>query len=287
MIPQRSLRAKRAKAALFRECNDIDVFVEDTSRGTEKLYSILISKAFNDKYKINNIYQLGGKLEVAHAWSTRNTNLKRKQLFIIDADFSLYGVENTRHPYNVSGDGFFVLKRFSIESYLIDERAAIKFLNDEDLDKDEFEIERSLKFTKWLKNNQYQLSRLFMHMATVRAIDESISIKRWKYTDIIISGDGLVCKTKIKNICDLLKNETFKKSSKTEFRKTYSLIRSNFQNREFDLTKYICAKDFLFMLLILRMKKVTNFREKTILLKQKIASRLDGVSLNNEFNDAI
>lgn len=287
MIPKRKLPARKAKAVFFRDINDIDVFVEDTSHGTEKLYTIILKKAFESKYNINKVYSLGGKLEVADAWNTRNKNTDRKELYIIDADFSLYGIEQHRYPYNIKGKSFFVLSRFSIESYLVDENAVIRFLDDEDLNKSEVEIRALLKFNEWLNKNKFQMTKLFLHMATVRAIDESIGVKRWKYSDIINTNDGYVSASKISQICEELKKDVCQKVSKIHFRTTYSEIRNQFKTKTFELTRYVCAKDFLLMLLILRMKKVTPFKENNTLIKQKIAARLDGYDLKNEFKNAI
>ena len=61
MIPARSTKAKKAKAVFFRRYNDIDIYIEDTERGAEKLYAILFQRAFKDKYIINRIYPLGGR----------------------------------------------------------------------------------------------------------------------------------------------------------------------------------------------------------------------------------
>ena len=61
MVPARSETSKSAKSVFFEDVNDIDIFIEDTAIGFEKIYAILFSRVFSDAYSVEKVFPLGGR----------------------------------------------------------------------------------------------------------------------------------------------------------------------------------------------------------------------------------
>lgn len=288
MIPTRKTRAKKAKSVFFRNHNDIDIYVEDTEIGTIKLYTILFQRAFEGRYQINRIYPLGGKLEVLKCWQNRSPTTCRKELYVIDSDFSLASHEKKRAPYNSSGTGLFYTTRFCIENYLIDEMAAVSYLDKKDTQKNRDELKRALNFQQWIAKISTILKKLFFHLYTARAISVDIPVMRWGYSNIVKNAQGDLDNSKVNKICHQIKKFSLKYVSEDEWKTLYANITtelvSKFSN---NIQYYVCAKNFLLGLLILKMKSITDHREKNVLIKQSLARNTSLSILRNELRAAI
>ena len=46
LIPERSIRAKVAKSVFYKEVNDIDIYIEYTTKGYKELYKNLFFRVF-------------------------------------------------------------------------------------------------------------------------------------------------------------------------------------------------------------------------------------------------
>jgi hypothetical protein len=83
-----SSAAKRALAHFFRPFNDLDVFVEDTSR--RNLYETLINRILEGKAKVSRVFQIGGRNQVLDACKQdQNNNDRRCRIYLIDGDLDL------------------------------------------------------------------------------------------------------------------------------------------------------------------------------------------------------
>jgi len=287
MIPKRSVKAKKAKSVFFRRINDIDIFVEDTEKGSAKLYTILFQRAFDGRYKINRIHPLGGKTEVLKCWEDRNLKSSRTELYVIDSDFSLTSFEKTRSPYNCQGKGLFYTSRFCIENYLINENAALSYLDKKDPLKQRGELRKDLNFRKWLGEISIHLKKLFFHLYTARTISEDIPVMKFKYSDVVKNCEGDIDEAKVDRICAETKELALKYVEKEQwdiiFLKIKSELLTKYSN---NIQFYICGKNFLLGLLILKMKSITDHREKNILIKQSLARNTSSRILREELGVA-
>ncbi len=288
MIPTRKSRAKKAKSVFFRMHNDIDIYVEDTGLGSIKFYTILFQRAFEDRFQISRIYPLGGKAEVLKYWQKRSSKARRTELYVIDSDFSLVSHEKKRAPYNSSGTGLFYTTRFCIENYLIDEEAAVSYLDKKDSQRKRDELKKALNFHQWKANISAKLKELFFHLYTARAISVSIPVMQWRYSNIVKNAQGDIDNNKVDSICRQIKDLALKYVSENEWKKLYATITkelvSKFSN---NIQYYVCAKNFLLGLLILKMKSITDHRERNILIMQSLARNTSLSILKNELSTAI
>ena len=87
LIPERSIRAKVAKSVFYKEVNDIDIYIEDTTKGYKKLYKNLFSRVFQNKYRVSEVFPIGSRGKVIAQHKIKNSI--RPYLFIIDGDLFL------------------------------------------------------------------------------------------------------------------------------------------------------------------------------------------------------
>ncbi|MCI5160821.1 MAG: DUF4435 domain-containing protein [Candidatus Electrothrix sp. AX5] len=288
MIPVRSIRSKKAKSVFFRKINDLDVYVEDTEKGTAKLYTILFQKAFKGKYNINQIFPLGGKDEVLKCWQKRLKENDRLELYVIDSDFSMASNEKTHTPYNCSGSSLFYTTRFCIENYLINELAAISYLDKKDPIKKQEELKEELNFRGWIAEIAPPLKKLFFHFYTARAISHDISIMKWKYKDIVANSESDINLLKVDAICSDVKKGALEIVTEDKWNEVFEAISKELSSKFSNNIEYfVCGKHYLLDLLILKMKSVTDHREYNVLIKQSLARNTPSSVLMAELGVAI
>src|SRR5208283_2113686 len=126
MIPLWSSKAKKAKAVFFRQWNDIDIFIEDTEKSSKKIFRQILSRCFVDKYRVAEIFPLGGREAVITACQGDQIDGGNPRIYLIDGDLSL--ILGIRVP---SLKRLFVLPIYCIENLLIDETAVVEVLFEE------------------------------------------------------------------------------------------------------------------------------------------------------------
>lgn len=111
-FPEASVSFNRGQDLLYRQFNDIDVYVEDT--GKERLYYQLF-KLLLPGIKLAKIFPLNGKENVVADAQANNTN--KRKVYLVDLDFDeILGRKQTIR-------NLIYLQRYSIENYFVDEEA--------------------------------------------------------------------------------------------------------------------------------------------------------------------
>ena len=126
---RRGLLARKAKALFYHKFNDVDIYVEDTGLGAKKLYEIVFGRVFEGRYRVAEIFPLGGRQAVIDKCKGDSLDSERPRVYVIDGDLELMiGVKARKDKRLV------VLSRYCIENYLVDELAALSILDEEDLE---------------------------------------------------------------------------------------------------------------------------------------------------------
>lgn len=100
---------------------DINIYVEDTAKGSEAIYKALISNLFPDR-KVRSIISLGGRKEVIETCKAKKNTLK--ELYIIDGDLNLL------YEPALKIKGLFNSNVYCIENYMVDETALSTILEE-------------------------------------------------------------------------------------------------------------------------------------------------------------
>lgn len=270
MLPSRSLKSNFSKHILYKEINSINIFIEDTEKGIKKIFLELIQKSLKE-YNIEEIFPLGGR----HAVLTKHQEYIKKEyssdgnnIFIVDGDLYLFN-QNI-----IPNKGLLGLNRYCLENYLIDENSIIEFLYYEDSKKGREEIKNILAFDRWCNDNLL-LFYLFILYGISHNYATGLQTTSYKVTNLISNNNGVLDRKKvIKKISDL-KKEILLKIGNVKYKQSRNRIFYNIFFNQDSLLSYVSGKDYLFPLLILRMKTVTKFSYKNEILKLKLAKECD------------
>lgn len=133
---------------------EINIFVEDT--GKEYEYEEILERLLDKEIKINMIFPTGGKPFLEEAYHLfGESDEYGKCFFIADGDFDL-----ALNREQVIAPNFIYLKKYNIESYLIDKSAIIKFMRPK-LQKTMLETEKIVDFDNWERQVAPYFKKLF------------------------------------------------------------------------------------------------------------------------------
>ncbi len=270
MFLQRSIKGKKAKAVFYRAFNDIDIYVEDTSIGTRKLYSELFTRALGEIYRIETVFPLGDKLTVIKKCQEDQIDGGRLRLYIVDGDIDLL---NGSNPQGLKR--LFILKRYCVENYLVDEAAIIIVLNEEDLERKRADIEREFEFKKWALLTERELFDIFVLYAIVKQLGLGCVTVTFPIRRLLSSGDGILDPVKVlarKNeiegkLLQIIDIEILKNKKEAICQKANDYPGSKI--------RFISGKHCLLPLILMRMRQITNIRADNAVIKQRLAMKCD------------
>lgn len=123
----------------------ISVFVEDEYKEYE--YEEIFENLLGPNVKISCIFPTGGKPKLEEAYDLfGKSNEYGKTFFIADGDF-----DSALEKKMICADNFLYLKKYNIESYLLDKSAIIKFMRPK-LKRTIKETERIINLDEWIIN---------------------------------------------------------------------------------------------------------------------------------------
>lgn len=162
MLPTWSDRAKKSVSLFFRKWNDIDIYVEDKSFSTLKVYNEILNRISNGKYRIERVFPLGPKHKVVEACRNHDPSRGREALYIIDGDLDLLIGGKIAED-----DRLYIQTRYCLENFLIDENAMAEIIYEEDPEITKEDALTKICFTEY-KNEVNCLMDLFVVFATMR-----------------------------------------------------------------------------------------------------------------------
>lgn len=160
MLPSWSGRAKKALALFFRQWNDIDVYVEDRSPSTVKVYHELFFRLTSPDFRISRVIPVGSKEEVLDA--CRNHTSARPSVYVVDGDLDL--LLGSVPP---SINRLYVHDRYCIENFLLDETTAVEIAYEDDPSMTREEIRNSKHLDDYRKEAEL-LGELFIMFALLK-----------------------------------------------------------------------------------------------------------------------
>ncbi|MBP3944462.1 DUF4435 domain-containing protein [Sphingobacteriaceae bacterium WQ 2009] len=137
--------------------NDVSIFTEDEEKDKE-FYTLLLKRVLGDSVKINDITPLGCKQNVLKYCF--ESSVSKKEVYIIDGD-----IQTIKGDHSVSHPKLFILDRYCIENYLMDENSVIKYIYNHTGTYSEEKIKEDLNFEEWLLQFSEPFTKLFIHFA--------------------------------------------------------------------------------------------------------------------------
>ncbi|AOY46139.1 TPA: DUF4435 domain-containing protein [Vibrio cholerae] len=252
LIPTRNEKAKFSRSVLTIDFNDIDIYIEDTKKGYQKIYIQLLSRLFKGQYKISDVHSIGPRSLVIRKCNEKKGKLTRPSLFIVDGDLFLLKGEEKPLPKEV-----FRLPRYSIENIILDEDSIIDYLDDEVEDELYEDIKGKLKFKDWVNNNKTPLIELFIHYSILQKHKiYSIQTINHKVSNLTKNDSENVDTSLIENKILECRNEILKKISNEEYAKELLSTRENITTSDCIFLTHISGKDYIFPLMKRLFKKV-------------------------------
>lgn len=233
----------------FKTKNDVDIFIEDSN--DEEFYRSLLFRLTEGK-KINKIISCKCKTELIKACEADQSDRERKRIYLTDGDLDLITDTNrTDLKY------LFVLDRYCIENYLVDEGGILELLHS-NVVLDKIVIKKQLTFNNYLKSISHSLIELFLHY--------SITHLHKMGTKTVSNPVGNLCKQyKTLTIIDTdkveqkirdLRLEIISNIGEDVYDETIYSLRQKWPSNLDTLVSIVSAKDYILPLLTFRFKKL-------------------------------
>ncbi|QMD26102.1 DUF4435 domain-containing protein [Citrobacter freundii] len=266
-LPVRGANANSAKSVLYEEFNDIDIYIEDTADGYEKIFHEIMSRVFDGKYLISKIFPLGDRGQVIA--TCRSHNSARPSLYIIDGD--LYCLCGERTDTNIPG--LYTLPFYCIENLLINQEAIHQALNEECIHLLKEDAIDKFSYDAWMNNTCKPLLDLFIEYALSFSLNPAEPTVSIKVSNYLIDNSGHVDASKINKKIYELMNKTIAVVGEEDYRNKKEIIMSRLKGSVWDDIMYISGKDYLLPLIFMRMRKISNSTFENIKIKMRISTR--------------
>jgi len=269
MIPERSLTGRHARSVFFEDVNEIDIYIEDTAYGYEKLFSLIFSRIFDGKYKIKKVFPLGGRANVIEQHASHEET-GRPYLYVIDGDLYLISGES------ISSDkGLYKLPFYCIENILCDPQAFSELLNEEDPVSMKENLNSLFAYNEWLVNNEPKLFRLFIEYSISFKANPEKQTVSFPVNNLVSSNDGNIDEEKLNNRASQIKQSAIDKVGNDSYIELYDSFILDFESNNLSKMDVISGKDYLFPLLKTRFKSIVKTRIPDINFKIRLAMKCD------------
>lgn len=271
MIPERNVIGNSAKSVFFEDVNDIDIYIEDTAFGYEKIFSLLFSRVFHGKYKLEKVFPLGGRGAVIDCYESQKGSIfTRPSLFIIDGDL-----------YILTGDlqenqkGLYKFPFYCVENILIDPDAVHSILDEEDPISSKDVLINKFNYSEWLESNEDSLFQLFLEYAITFKVNPTEQSVAFSVNNLVSSNSGCIDKNKLDKRIKYLREKAVKFVGEFEYTKAREIVLYNLETNSCEKIDCISGKDYLLPLFTTRMKSVVKTKIPNINFKLRLAKNCD------------
>lgn len=271
MVPERNVIGNSAKSVFFEDVNDIDIYIEDTAPGYEKIFLLLFSRVFHGKYKLEKVFPLGGRGAVIDRFeSHKDSTSTRPSLFIIDGDL-----------YILTGDlqenqkGLYKFPFYCVENILIDADAIHSILDEEDPIRSKNVLINKFNYPEWLESNEDCLFQLFLEYAVTFKINPTEQSVAYSVNKLVSSNNGCIDKSKLDKRIKILREKAIEFVGEVEYEKAKEIVLNNLETNSCKKIDCISGKDYLLPLFTTRMKSVVKTRIPNINFKLRLAKVCD------------
>ena len=266
MVQERNTQAKSARSVFFEDENDIDIYIEDTAFGYEKLFQILFSRLFQGEYRVNKVFPLGGRKAVTDEYENHSTN--RKSLYIIDSDLFLLTGDEVENK-----SGLYKLPFYCIENLLCDDKAILSFLDEEEPIKFLEKIDELFDYNDWVIRNENKLFRLFVEYAITFELNPEEQTVAYKVSNLVSCNKGLIDENKLEQRIQDLRAKALLKATEEDYNNTRNKILAYFESSGLSKLDVVSGKDYLFPLLKTRAKSLVNTKVPDLNIKMRLAMK--------------
>lgn len=231
--------------------NDIDIYTEDEMKD-KVFYKKLFSRLLNETGLIvNDVYPLGASEKVIEA-CRKDTDLKRKKIYIVDGD--IYLMFSPKSPI----DNLYVLDAYCMENLVIDEDAVCNTLCNFMGTKELEDVKKEFDFGTLIDVHKDSLISLFYYKALEKKYSGRFSLYSLaRYYDECNNIDLI----KIKEEQESIKGRLIQAGvSEIEIIKELELMEENFPKNAETFLRIVSGKDYLIHLVSCHAKKTLEYK---------------------------
>ncbi|AXA25891.1 DUF4435 domain-containing protein [Pseudomonas putida] len=266
MIPERGTIGKYAKSIFYEDVNEIDIYIEDTALGSEKIASKIFSRIFEGRYRLDQVFPLGGRSSVISKFNEEKLTLKRPSLFIIDGDI-----------YHLTGDnikdeqGLYRLPCYCIENIILDPIAITSIIDEEDPVRSEEELNRAFDYAGWEKQNKHKLRDLFIEYAISRVLNPSEPTVSYEVRNLVSGSDGCLDDNKLTARLSDLSKKAINQAGEENYQYTKQQVLTQYGISTLTDLDFVSGKDYIFPLLKTRLRSTVKTALSDLNLKIRLS----------------
>lgn len=238
-IPTWSAPANQSLGPLYRELQDVEIYVED--QDSEAIYTKLLQRAVNNVIKIKKIIPLNGRSNVIDKCKTYTDDFPA--LFIIDGDLDIvYGERESTHAR------LFQHRLYCLENYLFCEKASAELLQNAS---GRLMPDEAIEILEWQSFKDLilgSLLELFKVYAVSKKLAPELKTVSTKYHTLCIKESkkrgAVPCSDKINHLISDIRQTLIEKTSEEKFEEILTIVTESIS--ELDDPMYaISGKDYL------------------------------------------
>ncbi|MEZ8084445.1 DUF4435 domain-containing protein [Vibrio sp. 10N.261.52.C2] len=268
MALERSIAARSARSKFFEEVNDIDIFVEDTALGYEKLLSTIFSRKFTGQFRVDKVFPLGSRKEVIKNFQENIESITRPTLYVVDGDlFILTGdtIENK--------NGFYKFPFYCFENLLCEKNAIIDILDEEEIILFKDELIEKFDFDNWERNNLNLLFDLFIVYAVSMKLKPTVQTVAYEVKNLVQDGFGNLSKEKVEARIESINHDLKTEFGTEVFNSTRDIILTRFAESGCSKLDVVSGKDYIFPLLKVKSRSTVKTSMSDLNFKMRLAMK--------------
>ncbi len=253
---------KRLVSTFLTYRNDVDIYTEDETKDRE-FYKALFLRLLTPEIKINDVTPLGCKKKVIERCINEPKG-DRKKVFIIDGDIGVIKGEKNEI------ENLFVLDRYCIENFLIDEQSTCNFIYLNCGTKSKEELKNEINFNNWLGQYSECLMNLFIHFAIVNSLGGRFTLfNANKYH--IKNNDQLVLDSNLVNQdIESLRQEAISIAGQETYELKLAEFIGKWSINTDNMLRIVSGKDYLIPILLIKTQEYKKSKSMSSLEEVKI-----------------
>ena len=274
-----STEAEPGRAYLFRNYNDLDVYVEDVA--CQNMYVRLVNRVLEPNGKrITTVFPLHGRRNLLVSCTADQAPRPRRRIYLMDADQDL--ILGRPAPQL---NHFHRLNVYCAENLLLSEHAIVTIATECDSNKPWHQMAIDLAFRVLIEHSLTVLSPLFVTYAIVYELGLTIDTVSFSVHRLLetpnnpLSLSPRLIKNRVRGLIRQIRSQV----SHADYRRARSAATSGLRAGT-DPSIFISGKDYLLPLIYLHLRNIAGLRDSSSGFKVRLAQLCE---LDPQFSQAI
>lgn len=242
--------------------NDVDIYTEDEEKDKE-FYRTLFSRLIKSDIRINDVTPLGNRDQVITRCKSEPKG-DRKKVFIVDGDIAVV------NGVSLNIENLFVLDRYCIENFLIDNNSACNYVYLNCGTKSKEKIEADIKYQEWLSQYSESLINLFIHFAIINFYGGKFALFNANKYHTKTKESYIFDNNLVQADIDTLRNEAINSFGETNYLNKLNELKEKWKSDVDTLLTIVSGKDYLIPILLIKTQEFKSSKAMPTLEEVKI-----------------